>query len=876
MLASAGRLQAAPDLDADGRSPLGLGALRSRSLRVAAALLSLALALALYQRMGEHSSGTPLRHAPAASSHAGLLSLPSATQGPVSAALGAAEEAYQVRAGGPGFRAANPAQHLSARFDSSGVSISSGATRVGIGLRAIGYGSSLSTVGEVEPRARANRVLYSRGTLSEWYANGPLGIEQGFSIARAPSRRATGPLTLAMALRGNAHAELAANGRSVTFGHAGGTVLRYGGLQVTDAGGRTLHSWLELRARRLLLRVDARGARFPLRIDPFLQEAELTSSYGEKSDYFGESVAVSGDTIVVGAPQLLNGTGAAYVFTMPASGWASATETAQLTPPPEEHEEGEEFGKSVAVSGDTIVVGAPRRGIGTYPFQEVFGAAYVYVEPAAGWQSVGPSAELSASDRAVGDEFGFSVAASGGTVVVGAPNHQIDGQTRKVNYEQGAAYVFAMPAAGWAGTLTQNAELVPSDGDASFPDGGGGFGWSVAAAGETAVVGAPLHQVVKKSCPEDGGYCWGQGAAYVFAMPTSGWAGTLPQTAELIASDGAPASGMNFQGDAFGKSVAASGDTILVGAPRHEVTHPEQGAAYVFAMPTSGWANATQTAELTASNGTEYADFGGSVAVSGDAAVVGAPVQSSAFGAAYVFAMPTTGWADATETKELTASDGASADYFGSSVAVAGGTIVAGAVGHEVNTTESQGTAYVFENSVAPIEEPAPSHPSSRSETITFKPQSGSESPSSSGAGSGSPAAAPVPDAELVSTSLHASTAGALSVEVSCPTAVSSCAGTVTLHTLGVVAAAARHHGSKKPKAAPLTLATGSFTVAGGHVVTIALHLSAKGLALLKHSHTLHAGATILAHDPAGATHTSHMMVAIGLVQAKHKHSLKR
>jgi len=119
-----------------------------------------------------------------------------------------------------------------------------------------------------------------------------------------------------------------------------------------------------------------------------------------------------------------------------------------------------------------------------------------------------------------------------------------------------------------------------------------------------------------------------------------------------------------------------------------------------------------------------------------------------------------------------------------------------------------------------------------------------------------------VPDAKLASTSLTASSSGTVSVKVTCPAGESSCTGTLTLRTLTAVIAATGHQ-SKKSKAAILALASGSFKVAGGHVTTVKLHLSAKARALLARTHVLRARATIVAHDPAGATHTTETIVTL-------------
>src|SRR5205814_1320992 len=146
--------------------------------------------------------------------------------------------------------------------------------------------------------------------------------------------------------------------------------------------------------------------------------------------------------------------------------------------------------------------------------------------------------------------------------------------------------------------------------------------------------------------------------AYVFVKPTTGWANAT-QTAKLTASDGGED---NF----FGFSVAVSGDTVVVGAGGNAVgSNFPQGAAYVFGKPTTGWTDATQTAKLTASDGAANDFFGNSVAVSGDTVVAGADGKDLDQGAAYVFVKPTSGWTSATQTAKLTASDGAANAFFG-------------------------------------------------------------------------------------------------------------------------------------------------------------------------------------------------------------------
>jgi FG-GAP repeat len=266
---------------------------------------------------------TPRRLVPRES----LSILPLAAQSAVSATLGARDRAYWIGTAGSGFAARSPAQHLSMRFGRSGVQVSSGGLEFGLSLRAAGYGSSLRAVGGSVPIAQVNRVIYRHAGVGEWYVNGPLGLEQGFTIARAPVGRGTGPLTLSLGLSGDAHVALAADGRSLTLHRAGSPSLRYGGLIATDARGRPLHSQLALGGGRLLLRVWDRGAVYPLRVDPFIQQGSKLTASGETTEgVFGVSIALSadGNTALIGASGNTNSIpGAAYVFQRSGTTWPS-------------------------------------------------------------------------------------------------------------------------------------------------------------------------------------------------------------------------------------------------------------------------------------------------------------------------------------------------------------------------------------------------------------------------------------------------------------------------------------------------------------------------------------------------------------------------
>jgi hypothetical protein len=305
------------------------------------------------------------------------------------------------------------------------------------------------------------------------------------------------------------------------------------------------------------------------------QRAKLTATGVAAGDYFGYSVAVSGSTVVVGAPATSPNTGAAYVFTGSGSTWTQRAKLTATGGAP-----GDRFGYAVALSGSVAVIGATGSNSNT-------GAAYVFTGSGSTWTQ---QAKLTAADGAAGDYFGYAVALSGSTALVGAPGKSTS---------TGAAYVYAGSGSSWP----QQAELTASD-----PATTAYFGWSVALSGSTAVVGAP------------GNYNY-MGTAYVF----TGSGGSWPQQAELAGNNGAA-------GDKFGLSVAIAGPTAVVGAP---LSTGGAGAAYVYTGSGSTW---PQQAELTAADAATGDHFGASVAISGSTAVAGANGKNTATGAAYVFA----------------------------------------------------------------------------------------------------------------------------------------------------------------------------------------------------------------------------------------------
>jgi len=508
--------------------------------------------------------------------------------------------AYRLRRSAPGalsYRAENATHGLAADFEAEGVRVSLDGTGWSWGMTLAGYGrrGAVQAVSEAQLSVAGNRAEYAYGEgITAWYVNGRLGLQQGFTVSRRPAAGSgQDELEVRLSLRGDVVARVAAGGGSATLGQRSGVFRqRYGGLYVYDRTGRALPARLASVSDGLSIVVDDRGAQYPLTIDPFIQQAKLTVSDGAANDYFGISVSVSGDTIVIGAyADDGDGTnsGSAYVFVKPSGGWAEATQTAKLTA--SDGAAWDNFGDSVSVSGDTIVVVAgydDDSGSNS-------GSAYVFVKPDGGWSDATQTAKLTASDGAANDNFGESVSVTGGTIVAGAYGDDDNGSL------SGSAYVFVKPSGGWS-DATQTAKLTASDGTANDH-----FGISVSVSGDTIVVGAP----------HDNDNGTESGSAYVFVKPSDGWSDTT-QTAKLTASDGAVE-------DNFGWSVSVSGDTVVVGAVDDDANGDGSGSAYVFEKPSGGWSDATQTAKLADIDGAADDDFGWSVSVSGDTIVVGAP-----------------------------------------------------------------------------------------------------------------------------------------------------------------------------------------------------------------------------------------------------------
>jgi FG-GAP repeat len=396
----------------------------------------------------------------------------------------------------------------------------------------------------------------------------------------------------------------------------------------------------------------------------------LAAPASRPSAFLGAATAISGDTLVVGAPATatsqLGGQGAVYVYTRPPAGtWAHAKVAVLTSSTSLPTSEGTNamytpggFGVSVAISGSTIVVGQPN-------VNQVVGAVDVFTRPAAGWRTTSrPTAVLTAAASADAITVGYSVAIAGNTIVssalVGSP------ATR-------GAVVFTRPSAGTWTSEQSSATLTTTP--ASFA-GSGGTLFKVAATSSLIALGDSDEDIS------------------LFAKPASGWH-SMSQTREL----GDPTTGTSTD-DALGSSLAISGTTVLVGAPDVPyLTNDPPGGVAVYPMPKGGWTASTSltmdTKELRVGGATHSELVGSSIAVSGKELVVTAPgyaVKGATIGAVYVFTPGKSGWATATQTARLPLAQPRQDTEYAASVAASGSTIAVGAEW----SNHYAGAAYVY------------------------------------------------------------------------------------------------------------------------------------------------------------------------------------
>ncbi|MDQ3037768.1 MAG: FG-GAP repeat protein, partial [Myxococcota bacterium] len=541
--------------------------------------------------------------------------------------------------------------------EAAALRIRTGELALDVGVVGVERGGEHVALGAPRVDVDGARARVMRGdVVEELFVHGAPGIEHAIIVERAPAGE--GPLEIVVALAGAPHVEVGERGATVLDARER-EALSYEGLRAWDAQGVELPAHMARDARGVRLVIDDRDAQLPIVIDPLiaLPRAVLVASDAAIDDELGTSVAVEGDLAVAGAPERAGG-GAAYVFERTATGWI---ERATLVPPMVSP--GDDAGESVALSGDTIVIGSPRDND---PVYSAAGAVDVFRRVAAGWtheaRIANPDATVSnelfgrsvaivgdvmvvgaPGDRTGGtfgaggayvyrrtgtvwasegtllwsrlssnDNFGFSVATDGTRIAVGAPYENgmiLEGGV--VRYEDvGAVFVFARAGDAWI----EEARLAATT-ERSFEY----LGESVAIDGTRVIAGATGADDAE--APIDR-----RGAAYVFVRSGAAWSEEerlLPSASDWV----------RFA--TFGASVALEGTLAAIGAPGARTT----GVGYVFERGATGWTPTT----TFAGDPTTTRELGAAMAIDGATWLVGAPRESGDRGAAHVLELVVTG-----------------------------------------------------------------------------------------------------------------------------------------------------------------------------------------------------------------------------------------
>ena len=576
-----------------------------------------------------------------------------------------------------------------------------------------------------------NRLNYHWSeNITEYWINSEHKLEQWFEIKQRPENYLSSHQNddlLKVKMKLDSDLEISLNNNQLKFG-----TITYDQLKVWDANGKIITANFELQNNYLTILIDDKQATYPLTIDPsFAQMTYLKASNTDAGDSFGKSVSISGDTMVIGASSessnasgvngdqsnnLRNNSGAVYVFVRTEGSWIQQAYLKASNPSDRDF-----FGDSVSISGETLVVGSvgeSSNAVGVNGNQNnntasSSGAAYVFVRNGATWSQ---QAYLKASNTGEQDRFGVSVSISQNVLVVGAFHEEsnalgVNGnQSDNSASNSGAAYVFNRNGTTWS----QQAYLKASNTDTDD-----NFGQSVSISGDTLVIGSEDDS---NATGVNGNHADNSadraGAAYVFVRSGDNWS----QQAYLKASN-------TEIDDWFGYSVSISGDSLVVGSfnessnatgvngNQSNNSYTASGAAYVFIRNGTTW---SQQAYLKASNTDPIDRFGTSVSLSGENLLIGAKNErsnatgvngnqsdnsSSTSGAAYLFVRNGNSWS---QQAYLKASNTGAGDNFGDSVSISGTTMVIGGLyenssasgvdsDQDDNSAGNAGAAYVFD-----------------------------------------------------------------------------------------------------------------------------------------------------------------------------------
>ncbi|MFH1270291.1 MAG: FG-GAP repeat protein [Nanoarchaeota archaeon] len=382
---------------------------------------------------------------------------------------------------------------------------------------------------------------------------------------------------------------------------------------------------------------------------PWIQEQKLVASDASGGDTLGSSAAIDGNVAILGATgndDLGAASGSAYIYRFDGNNWIEEQKLLAS-----DGADADKFGYSVSVSGDVAVVGSPYDD----DLGSDSGSVYVYRFDGNEWVE---EQKLVAPDGAATDRFGRSVSISNNAIVVGA----VADDWAPCGSNCGSAYVFRFNNLSWV----EEQKLTASDGAPTDY-----FGGAVSISDNIAVISAYADDDLGST----------SGSAYVFLFNGVDWV----EKQKLTASDGA-------QGDQFGYSVDVSGDVTVIGANHDSDLGMSFGSAYIFRFNGVDW---VEESKLLTSNGVGGGEFGSTVSVSGNVAVIGAHLNDELgpdTGAAYVYRFNGIDW---TEEQKLASEDIYRFDEFGSAVAVCDDVIVVGAKGEDSGSMTT-GAAYIF------------------------------------------------------------------------------------------------------------------------------------------------------------------------------------
>ena len=561
------------------------------------------------------------------------------------------------------FKGQSPSNGFSFSFDPKGITYRSGTQdspwKLSMELTSYGSKEHQQSMPTKKMHLDGNKVTYDRGKVEEWYINTSAGLEQGFTLKAPPSQAiANQQIVLDIKLSGNLNPRWQQKGQSLAFyTEKGDYAFNYAKLSVIDAEGKELPAQMALVDKKLQLSFNPENARWPIIVDPLSYTETIlsgTDNDAEANAFFGYSVAVSGNTAVIGAysddgacSETEINCGAAYVFYRSVNRWNLQQKLVAGDP-----EDGASFGSFVALDNITALIGAKRNDGACSGTETNCGAAYVFVRSGKTWLQ---QQKLVADDPNGSASFGNSVALDGDTALIAASD---DGQScNGTDVRCGSAYVFTRTSNTWSQQQKLTAEI---------PENYASFGSSVALNGNTALVGSFLDDT---TCSGTDINC---GAAYVYTRSADTW--SLQQ--KLAVDD-------SSYNDQFGTSVALDGDTALVSAVNDDAscngTNINCGAGYIFIRSSNTWA---VQQKLVADDPEANSYFGWSTALSDNTILIGALWNDSTCsgtdincGAAYVFSRSGNLW---TQQQKLHASAPGNGDEFGRSIALDGDTALIG------------------------------------------------------------------------------------------------------------------------------------------------------------------------------------------------------